>query len=61
MKNIIKSLLIAVFAITSLATYAQKNTKTKILFVLTSHDKLGDTGKQPVHGLKNLQHLIITF
>jgi putative intracellular protease/amidase len=45
MKNIMKSLLIAVFAILSFATYAQKNTKTKILFVLTSHDKLGDTGK----------------
>jgi putative intracellular protease/amidase len=45
MKNIIKSLLIAVFAITSLATYAQKGLKTKVLFVLTSHDKLGDTGK----------------
>jgi putative intracellular protease/amidase len=45
MKNIIKLLLIAFVAITSLATYAQKEQKTKVLFVLTSHDKLGDTGE----------------
>lgn len=45
MKNIIKLLLIAFVAITSLTTYAQKEQKTKVLFVLTSHDKLGDTGE----------------
>ncbi len=45
MKNTIKSLLVAVFAIASLAAYAQKDQKTKVLFVLTSHDKLGDTGE----------------
>lgn len=45
MKNIIKSLLIAIFAITSVATDAQENKKIKVLFVLTSHDKLGNTGK----------------
>ncbi len=45
MKNIIKSVLIAILALTSGATYAQKTQKTKILFVLTSHDKLGNTGE----------------
>ncbi|WP_431244421.1 type 1 glutamine amidotransferase domain-containing protein [Flavobacterium sp. P21] len=45
MKNQIKSLFIALFAIASIATNAQENKKTKVLFVLTSHDKLGDTGK----------------
>jgi hypothetical protein len=30
----------------------------KILFVLTSHENLGNTGEKPVFGLKNLQHLI---
>ncbi|MBC7846354.1 MAG: type 1 glutamine amidotransferase domain-containing protein [Flavobacterium sp.] len=45
MKNIIKSLFVGFFAIASLATYAQKEQKTKVLFVLTSHNKLGDTGE----------------
>ncbi|MFV8343492.1 type 1 glutamine amidotransferase domain-containing protein [Flavobacterium sp. XS2P39] len=45
MKNIIKSLFVAVFAMASFVTYAQKEQKAKVLFVLTSHDKLGDTGK----------------
>lgn len=45
MKNKIKSLFVAVFAIASLITYAQKEQKVKVLFVLTSHDKLGDTGE----------------
>ena len=45
MKNIIKSVVIAFFAILNVATYAQENKKTKVLFVLTSHDKLGDTGE----------------
>jgi putative intracellular protease/amidase len=45
MKNIIKTVLVVVLAITSVVGYAQKEKKTKILFVLTSHDQLGDTGK----------------
>lgn len=45
MKNTIKSLLVTVFAIANFAAYAQKEQKTKVLFVLTSHDKLGDTGE----------------
>jgi putative intracellular protease/amidase len=45
MKNIIKSLFVAVLVTASFAAFAQKEQKTKILFVLTSHDKLGDTGK----------------
>ena len=45
MKNIIKTVLIVVLAITGFIGQAQKQQKTKILFVLTSHDKLGDTGK----------------
>jgi putative intracellular protease/amidase len=45
MKNIIKLLLVAVLAITGVVGHAQKKQKNKILFVLTSHDKLGDTGK----------------
>ncbi|MBS7254015.1 type 1 glutamine amidotransferase domain-containing protein [Flavobacterium branchiicola] len=43
MKNIFKSAVIALFAV--LSALAQENKKTKILFVLTSNDKLGDTGK----------------
>ncbi|TDW51663.1 putative intracellular protease/amidase [Flavobacterium sp. 270] len=43
--SIVKSLFIALLLIASFATIAQENKKTKILFVLTSHDKLGDTGK----------------
>lgn len=45
MKSRIKSLFIAFFAITSLASYGQNEQKTRVLFVLTSHDKLGDTGE----------------
>jgi putative intracellular protease/amidase len=45
MKNIIKSVLIAVFALTGATSYAQKKQKIKVLFVLTSHDKLGNTGQ----------------
>lgn len=45
MKTIIKSLLVAILATVSLVTYAQKGEKTKVLFVLTSHDKLGNTGE----------------
>lgn len=45
MKNIIKSVFVAVLVMTGVVTYAQKTQKTKVLFVLTSHDKLGDTGE----------------
>ncbi|MET0946252.1 MAG: type 1 glutamine amidotransferase domain-containing protein [Flavobacterium sp.] len=45
MKNIMKSVFIALFAISNLAVIAQENKKTKVLFVLTSHNKLGDTGE----------------
>ncbi|MFT3796137.1 type 1 glutamine amidotransferase domain-containing protein [Flavobacterium sp.] len=45
MKNTIQNLLVALFAIANLATYAQKAPKAKVLFVLTSHDKLGNTGE----------------
>tara|TARA_R110000868_G_scaffold822_1_gene6083 strand:- start:10110 stop:10868 length:759 start_codon:yes stop_codon:yes gene_type:complete len=45
MKNTIKSFIIAIFALTSIATFAQKEQKAKVLFVLTSHNKLGDTGE----------------
>lgn len=45
MKNIMKSIFIALFAISNLAVIAQENKKTKVLFVLTSHNKLGDTGE----------------
>jgi len=40
MKNIMKSVFIALFAISSFASVAQENKKTKVLFVLTSHNKL---------------------
>ncbi len=33
----------------------------KILMVLTSHDKLGDTGKKPASGWKSLQRLTLCF
>lgn len=45
MKNTIKTLFAIVLTLVSLTTYAQKNQTVKILFVLTSHDKLGNTGK----------------
>jgi len=45
MRNTIKSVLIAIIAMANVAAYAQKEKKAKVLFVLTSHDKLGDTGK----------------
>lgn len=45
MKNTLKSLFMAFFALSSVALIAQENKKTKVLFVLTSHNKLGDTGE----------------
>ncbi|MCF6132905.1 type 1 glutamine amidotransferase domain-containing protein [Flavobacterium wongokense] len=45
MKNIIKSVFVAMLVMTGVIATAQKSQKTKVLFVLTSHDKLGDTGE----------------
>ena len=45
MKNIIKSVFFAIMVMANFVAYAQKDKKVKVLFVLTSHDKLGDTGK----------------
>lgn len=45
MKNIIKVAFIMALGLTGIFANAQKQQKTKILFVLTSHDQLGDTGK----------------
>lgn len=45
MKNIIKSVIVAVLVMTGVIASAQKTQKTKVLFVLTSHDKLGNTGE----------------
>jgi putative intracellular protease/amidase len=47
MKNFIKYILAgAVLTVSSTSTYAQVDKKVKILFVLTSHDQLGNTGKK---------------
>ena len=45
MKTIIKSVIVAALVMTGVVATAQKTQKTKVLFVLTSHDKLGDTGE----------------
>jgi len=45
MKNTIKTIFAIILTMASLTTQAQKKQKAKILFVLTSHDKLGNTGK----------------
>jgi len=46
MKNLQKIILIGILAVTSTVGYSQKLKKIKVLFVVTSHDKLGDTGKK---------------
>jgi hypothetical protein len=46
-------------AINNTSLFTELENKMKILMVLTSHDQLGDTGKKPVSGWKNLQHLTI--
>lgn len=47
MKNTIKYLIAgAILALSTLSIFAQTNKKIKILFVLTSHDQLGNTGKK---------------
>jgi putative intracellular protease/amidase len=44
MKNIFKILVVGILAVISNVGYAQKANNTKVLFVVTSHDKLGNTG-----------------
>ena len=46
MKNISRIILIGMLSMLSISSYSQNSKKTKILFVVTSHDKLGDTGKK---------------
>lgn len=46
MKNITRIILIGMFTMLSISTYSQNSKKTKILFVVTSHDQLGDTGEK---------------
>ena len=46
MKNIIISIFTIVTAFSSTLTQAQSIKKQKVLFVLTSHNQLGNTGKK---------------
>ena len=46
MKNFHKNLLIGILTLLSSITYSQNLKKAKILFVVTSHDKLGSTGEK---------------
>lgn len=46
MKNLHKNVLIGILTLLSSIGYSQNLKNTKILFVVTSHDKLGDTGKK---------------
>ena len=46
MKNIIITIIAIVITLSSLSTQAQSTKKLKVLFVLTSHDQLGNTGKK---------------
>jgi putative intracellular protease/amidase len=47
MKSIIKYIITgAILTLSSVSTFAQTNKKVKILFVLTSHDQLGNTAKK---------------
>jgi putative intracellular protease/amidase len=46
MKNIIITIIAIVISFSSLSTKAQSNKKLKVLFVLTSHNQLGNTGKK---------------
>ena len=46
MKNLHKNLLIGILTLISIIGYSQNSNKLKILFVVTSHDKLGDTGEK---------------
>ncbi|NQX82658.1 MAG: type 1 glutamine amidotransferase domain-containing protein [Flavobacteriaceae bacterium] len=44
MKILSKSILVMLFIALSITSYSQKKEVKKVLFVVTSHDKLGDTG-----------------
>jgi putative intracellular protease/amidase len=47
MKNLIKYIIAgAILTLSSVSTFAQAGKKVRILFVLTSHDQLGNTGKK---------------
>lgn len=47
MKNFVTYMIAgAIFTLSSVSTFAQSDKKLKILFVLTSHDQLGNTGKK---------------
>ena len=47
MKNLVKYIIVvAILIVSSVSTFAQTSKKVKILFVLTSHDQLGNTGKK---------------
>ena len=46
MKKISSIILIGMLSMLSINTYSQNSKKTKILFVVTSHDELGDTGEK---------------
>lgn len=47
MKDLIKYMVAgSILTLSSVATFAQDGKKVKILFVLTSHDQLGNTGKK---------------
>lgn len=46
MKFLVKITLIGIFVVLSNITYSQNSKKVKVLFVVTSHDRLGDTGEK---------------
>jgi putative intracellular protease/amidase len=47
MKNLIQFIMAAaILTLSSVSTFAQSGRKVKVLFVLTSHDQLGNTGKK---------------
>lgn len=46
MKNLVKITLVGIVLALSNITYSQNSKKLKVLFVVTSHDKLGDTDKK---------------
>jgi putative intracellular protease/amidase len=46
MKKITSIIFIGILSMLSISAYSQNSKKTKILFVVTSHDKLGDTGEK---------------
>lgn len=46
MKNLVKIVLVGIIVALSNITYSQNSKKLNVLFVVTSHDKLGDTDKK---------------